>query len=191
MKTGLFFGSFNPVHIGHLAIANYMVEFSDIKQVWFVVSPQNPLKKKRSLLADHHRMALVQRAIEDDGRFRACDVEFKMSQPSYTIDTLTYLREQYPEHEFVIIMGADGLATFHKWKNYKELMRSCQRYIYPRMGLHLDNFQNLENCVYVNAPLMNISSTFIREAIKLGKDVRYFMHAKTYEYLKEMHFYEK
>jgi nicotinate-nucleotide adenylyltransferase len=191
MKIGLFFGSFNPIHIGHLAIANYIVEFTDVSEVWFIVSPQNPFKTKKNLLADYHRIALVRQAIEDDPRFRASDIEFKMPKPSYTIDTLTYLREKYPDKEFVIIMGADGLATFHKWKNYKELIRTCKRYIYPRPGILENNLKNLENAEFVNAPIMNISSTFIRDAIKQGKDVRFFMHAKTYEYLKEMHFYEK
>jgi nicotinate-nucleotide adenylyltransferase len=191
MKTGLFFGSFNPIHIGHLAIANYIVEYTDIEQVWFVVSPQNPLKKKKSLLADYHRMALVRQAIDGDKRFKACDVEFKLPQPSFTIDTLAHLHENYSDREFVILMGADGLPTFHKWKNYKELLRICTRYVYPRPGIETMDLPNTENCVFINAPLIEISSTFIRDSIHDGKDMRYYLNEKSYVYLKEMHFYEK
>jgi nicotinate-nucleotide adenylyltransferase len=190
MKTGLFFGSFNPIHIGHLAIANYAVEYTGLNQVWFVISPQNPLKKKKGLLADYHRLALVREAIDGDARFKACDVEFKMPRPSFTIDTLAYLREQFPDMEFAILMGADGLPVFHKWKNYQELSRVCTRYIYPRPGTDLKGLQNLDNCIFIDAPLMSISSTFIRESIKAGKDMRHFLNEKEYTYLKEMHFYE-
>lgn len=189
MKVGLFFGSFNPIHIGHLAIANYMAVFTDLEQIWFVVSPQNPLKKKKTLLADYHRMALVREAIYDDNRFRACDIEMKLPKPSYTIDTLTYLREQYTNKEFVIVMGSDGLLTFHKWKNYQELIRTTQRYVYPRS--HVDfNKADHQNCVFVDAPLIEISSSFIRNCLKQKKDIRYFLHPKVYQYIKEMHFYE-
>lgn len=191
MKVGLFFGSFNPIHIGHLAIANYVVEYTDLDQLWFVVSPQNPLKKKSSLLADYHRLALVRIAIQDDNRFKASDIEMKLPQPSYTVDTLAYLREQYPEKEFVIIMGADGLETFDKWKNYKYLVANYVRYVYPRPGVNTAEFKNTENCKFVDAPLMDISSTFIREAIKQGKDVRYFLNTKVYQYIDEMNFYKK
>jgi nicotinate-nucleotide adenylyltransferase len=190
-KTGLFFGSFNPIHIGHLALANYMVEFTELEQLWFVVSPQNPLKKKKGLLADYHRLALVRVAIDDDNRFRASDVEFKLPIPSYTIDTLAYLREQYPDREFSIVMGADGLVSFEKWKNYKELIRTTVRYVYPRPGIDIAKLQHTENCIFVDAPQMDISSTFIRESIASGKDVRHFMSDKVYKYLTEMHFYEK
>jgi nicotinate-nucleotide adenylyltransferase len=190
MTTALFFGSFNPIHIGHLAIANYVVEFTDVEQVWFVVSPQNPLKKKKTLLADYHRMALVRQAIDDDIRFKACDIEFKMPQPSYTIDTITYLKEQHPDRTFVLLMGADGLPTFNKWKNYSELTRICKRYVYPRPGYKTEELPYTENCVFVNAPMMEISSTLIRDGIKNGKDMRHFLNANTYKYLNEMHFYE-
>lgn len=191
MKTGLFFGSFNPIHIGHLAIANYIVEFTDLKQLWFVVSPQNPLKKKKGLLEDYHRLNLVKEAIEDDHRFQACDIEFKLPYPSYTIDTLTYLREQYTDRDFAIIMGADGLINFHKWKNYMEIIRSTTRYIYPRSGINISDLDNIENCIFINAPLIEISSTFIRNGIREKKDLRYFMNEKVYKYIKDMHFYEK
>ena len=167
-KTGLFFGSFNPIHIGHLALANYMVEFTDLEQLWFVVSPQNPLKKKKGLLADYHRLALVREAIDDDIRFRACDVEFKLPIPSYTIETLAYLREQYPDREFSIVMGADGLVSFGKWKNYKELIRTTVRYVYPRPNIDISNLQYTENCIFVDAPQIEISSTFEPSRLSLG-----------------------
>ena len=132
MKTGLFFGSFNPIHIGHLAIANYMAAFTDLQQVWFVVSPQNPLKEKESLLADYHRLALVEQAISDNPQYKASSIEFKLPKPSYTINTLTHLKEKYPEREFVLIMGADNLQTLHKWKNYGQILEQYEIYVYPR-----------------------------------------------------------
>jgi nicotinate-nucleotide adenylyltransferase len=190
MKTGLFFGSFNPIHIGHLAIANYVVEFTDIEQVWFVVSPHNPLKKKAGLLADYHRLSLVREAIDEDSRFKVSNIEFKMPQPSYTIDTLAYLQEKYPEREFALIMGSDGLETFHKWKNYEDLMHRYKRYVYPRKGTDINKLKNTENCIFIDAPLMEISSTFIRNSIREGKDIKYFLNEKVYKYIKEMHFYE-
>ncbi len=189
-KIGLFFGSFNPIHIGHLAIANYIVEFTEIEQLWFVISPQNPLKKKKGLLNDYHRLALVREAIAGDLRFKASDVEFKMPQPSYTIDTLAYLQEQFPDKDFAIIMGADGLSTFHKWKNYKELIKNYKRIIYPRPGININGKENTENCIFIDAPLIEISSTFIRESIKNKKDVRHFLNESVYKYVSEMHFYE-
>ena len=131
-KTGLFFGSFNPIHIGHLIIAEYMVEFTDLSQVWFVISPHNPLKKKKTLLADYHRFKLVNIAIEDNSNLRATDIEFKLPKPSYTIDTLTYLHEKYPENEFILIAGTDIFPTFHKWKNYKEILIQYEIYVYNR-----------------------------------------------------------
>ncbi len=190
MKTGLFFGSFNPIHIGHLAIANYMVEFTDLDNIWFVVSPHNPLKQKSTLLSDQHRLQMVRLAIEYDNRFKASNIEFSLPQPSYTINTLTYLKEKYPNHEFVLIMGSDGLTTFNKWKNYKELMTNYQRYIYPRPGTPVELLQNIENGMVVNAPLIEISSTFIREAIAGGKDVRYFLPEKVWQFIYEMNFFK-
>ena len=163
-KTGLFFGSFNPIHHGHLILASYMAEFTDLDEVWFVVSPQNPLKNKESLLADYHRMALVRVAIEDHPKFKASDIEFKMPKPSYTIDTLTWLSEKYPKKDFIIICGTDIFPSFHKWKNY----------------IHL-----------YQAPLLEISSSFIRNGIKAKKDMTFWMPDKVYQYILEMHFYEK
>jgi nicotinate-nucleotide adenylyltransferase len=189
MKIGLFFGSFNPIHIGHLAIANYMLEFTDLQQLWFVISPQNPLKKKATLLEDHKRRTLLEIAIENDDRFRVCDIEFKLSKPSYTVDTLAYLKELYPQHEFVLIMGSDGLATFRKWKNYKMIEDHYTRYVYPRPGFSFDPSLH-PNIRLVDAPQMDISSTFIRKALKSKLDIRHFLPDKVYEYITTMHYYE-
>ncbi len=191
MKTGLYFGSFNPIHIGHMAIANFMIEFSDLEQLWFVVSPHNPLKEKKTLLKDYHRLEMVQRAVEDDDRFRASDIEFKLPTPSYTIDTLVYLEEKNPGREFQLVMGADGLRTFHKWKHKNLIVEKYHRLIYPRPGVDMNAVSILENASVVNAPLMEISSSFIRRAIKEGKDIRHLVPAKAYQYMREMHFYEK
>jgi nicotinate-nucleotide adenylyltransferase len=190
MKVGLFFGSFNPIHIGHLAIAEYIHEYSDINELWFIVSPQNPLKKKSTLLDDHHRLEMVYRAIKDDTRFRVSDIEFKMPRPSYTIDTLTYLKEKHPLNEFVMIMGSDNLKSFSKWKNYESLEENFQRYIYPR---HLSadvNILQMKNAILVNAPKMEISSSFIRDAIKEGKTIKYFLPKEVFQYIDEMNFYK-
>ena len=190
MKTGLYFGSFNPIHIGHMAIANFMIEFSELEQLWFVVSPHNPLKEKKTLLKDYHRLEMVQLAVEDDDRFRASDIEFKLPTPSYTIDTLVYLEEKNPGREFQLVMGADGLRTFHKWKHANLIVEKYHRLIYPRPGVDMDAVSRLPNATVVNAPLMEISSSFIRSAIKDGKDVRHLVPAKAYTYMREMHFYE-
>ncbi|MDF1570500.1 MAG: nicotinate (nicotinamide) nucleotide adenylyltransferase [Bacteroidales bacterium] len=190
-KTGLFFGSFNPIHIGHLAIASYMMEFSDLRELWFVVSPQNPLKEKKTLLADYDRLELTQRAIEDDDRFDVSDIEFRMPRPSYTIDTLTYLSEKHPSREFVLIMGSDGLKHFHRWKNADLIEQHYHRLVYPRPGLSREMIEKQKNVTLMNAPLMEISSSFIRQAISEGKDMRHFLPPKTYTYIREMHFYEQ
>ncbi|MBP1668802.1 MAG: nicotinate-nucleotide adenylyltransferase [Bacteroidetes bacterium] len=189
MKVGLFFGSFNPVHIGHMAIANFMVEFTDLQQLWFIISPHNPLKPKQSLLADYHRRTLMEIAVNNDPRYRVSDIEFSMPQPSYTIDTLAWLKEKYPGTAFVILMGSDGLPTFNKWKNYRLIEEEYQRYIYPRPGFPV-NASEYKNSMQVNAPLMEISSSFIREAIGNGKNMRNFLPPKVYDYIEEMHFYK-
>ncbi len=191
MIIGLYFGSFNPIHIGHLAIANFMVELSELDQLWFVVSPQNPLKEKKSLLQDYHRLEMVRLAVEDDDRFRASDIEFKLPTPSYTIDTLTYLEEKHPGMQFQLVMGADGLRTFHKWKHAELIIEKYHRLIYPRPGTDKETASRLPNATLVNAPMMEISSSFIRQAIKEGKDVRHLVPARAYTYMREMHFYEK
>jgi nicotinate-nucleotide adenylyltransferase len=189
MKTGLFFGSFNPIHIGHMAIANYMVEFTALDQVWFVVSPQNPFKEKKSLLEDYHRYELVIRAIGDDDRFRATNIEFRMPKPSYTIDTLTWLSEKHPGNEFSLLMGSDQLSAFEKWKNHQEITRNYHRYIYPRPGVDHHSLPMMDNASLVPAPMMEISSSFIRQAIKDEKDIRHFLPTLVWEYIQEMNFY--
>lgn len=190
-KVGLFFGSFNPIHNGHLIIANYMLEFSDLEQIFFVVSPQNPFKEKASLLEDYHRLALVKEAIGDTDKYYACDIEFKMPKPSYTIDSLTYLKEKYPEKEFSLLMGSDNLKSFHKWKNSELILNNYALYVYPRPGFNETEVNGDKNITIVEAPLMEISSTFIRKAVKEKKDVRFFMPERVWNYLNEMHFYEK
>jgi len=190
-KTGLLFGSFNPIHNGHLILASYMLEFTDLNEVWLVVSPQNPLKKKNNLLADHHRLALVRLAIEDHPRLKANDIEFKMPKPSYTIDTLTWLSEKYEDHEFILICGTDIFPTFHKWKNFEEILNQYQLYVYPRPGYHLGRYEGNNHIKVFEAPLMEISSSFIRDGIKTRKDMSFWMPEKVYNYIIEMHFYEK
>ena len=190
MKIGLFFGSFNPIHFGHMAIANYMVEYTDIDQLWFIISPQNPFKTKASLLADYHRYELVNRAIGNDTRFRASNIEFKLSKPSYTIDTLTYLIDQYPDKEFFLIIGSDQLPSFEKWKNYDVLLENYSFLVYPRPGTDKHPLLSHPAFHIVDAPNMEISSTFIRQAVKNKKDIRYYMPSAVWEYIQEMHFYE-
>jgi nicotinate-nucleotide adenylyltransferase len=167
-----------------------MVENSDLDQVWFVVSPQNPLKKKKSLLQNHHRLALVKEAIQDDARFRASDVEFSLPQPSYTIHTLTVLAEKYPGKEFALIMGSDNLATLHKWKNYKEIIDHYQLYVYPRPGYNPGDLSKHPNVHLVDAPQMEISASMIREGISKRKDMSYLLPQQVLKYIDEMHFYE-
>ena len=191
MKTGLFFGSFNPIHIGHLAIANYMVEYSDLDELCLVVSPQNPLKKKKTLLNEYDRYQLVELALKNDHKIKPSDIEFRLPKPSYTIDTLTYLSEKHPKNEFVLILGADNLEFFHKWKNYEIILKQYQLYVYPRPNYDLGEFKNHPNVKIINAPMMEISSSFIRNSIKEGKDVRYFLPNTVYEYIRKMHFYKK
>jgi nicotinate-nucleotide adenylyltransferase len=190
-KVGLFFGSFNPIHTGHMIIASYMLEFTDLDDVWMVISPHNPLKEKKSLLADHHRFAMVQIAVEDHPRLRASNIEFKLPQPSYTIDTLAYLEEKYPDNQFVLIAGTDIFPTFHKWKNYEELLKNYRFYIYRRPGYDAGQYAGHPNILLIDAPLMEISSSFIRQAIADGRDIRYLVPDKVYHYIREMHFYEK
>lgn len=196
MKTGLYFGSFNPIHIGHMAIANYIIEYSDLDEIWFVVSPHNPLKKKQTLLDDHHRIRLTEIAIEGEDRFRVSDIETKLPKPSYTIDTLAYLVERFPSAKFSLIMGGDNLLTLHKWKNAVQLVKRFPFYIYPRKETDIQNIPELKEILsladitIVRAPLIEISGTFIRESIKLKKDIRHFLPPGVWQYIIEMHFYE-
>ena len=191
MKIGLFFGSFNPIHIGHLAIANFMAEYSDLEEIWFVVSPHNPLKNKSSLLVDYHRLELVKLSIEGYPQFKASNIEFGLPQPSYTIDTLSYLREKHSNHQFALIVGSDNLKSFTRWKNHELLLQHHELYVYPRPGFK-DEDVTLPGTIHiVPAPLMEVSSSFIRQAIKEKKEIPFFLPTPAYQYIKEMHFYEK
>lgn len=190
-KIGLYFGSFNPIHIGHMAIANYMIEFTDLDELWFVITPQNPFKVNEQLLNDYDRLELLKIAINNDPRFSICDIEFYLPKPSYTIDTLTYLEERYKNRTFVLIMGSDNLPQFHKWKNYKIIEEKYSRYIYPRPGFQDIDLTKHKNIKVFDAPLMDISSTFIREAIKQKKDIRYFLPHGVYEEIDRMNYYRK
>ena len=191
MKIGLFFGTFNPIHIGHLTIANYIAEFSDLDQVWFVVTPHSPFKKKNSLLDDYQRLEMVHLATEDYTKLRPSDIEFKLPQPNYTINTLTYLQEKYTSHEFALIMGEDNLKSFHKWKNYQVILELHDIYVYPRVseGKLETQFDDHERIHHVNAPIMELSSTFIRKAIKKGKNIRPMLPEKVWKFVDEMNFY--
>ena len=192
LKIGLYFGSYNPVHIGHLAIANYMVEYTDIDQLWFIVSPQNPHKKKTNLLDDYQRLEMVYRAVEGDDRLRASNIEFGLPKPSYTINTLAYLNDQHPDYHFQILMGSDNLENFHKWKNYETIIENYGVIVYPRPRFDKSKINMHKNITIAeNAPLMEISSSFIRKAIHEGRDFRHFMPTKSFEYLDEMNFYKK
>ena len=191
MHVGLFFGSFNPIHIGHLALANYMASFTDLKAVWFVVSPHNPLKEKASLLDQNQRLHMVNLAIEDIAFFKSSDIEFKLSQPSYTINTLAHLKEKYPKHTFSLIIGEDNLQSFTKWKNYEEILKNHKLYVYPRPNVLKSELKKHPQIVMTEAPIMEISSTFIRNAIKNSKNISFFMHPKSWQYCEEMSFYKK
>ncbi len=191
MKIGLFFGSFNPVHVGHMVLANYMLEYTDLDKIWFVVSPHNPLKEKSTLLHERQRLQMVTLAIGDNNKMKASNIEFKLPQPSYTINTLTYLKEKYPNNDFALIMGTDNLEGFHKWKNYEEILKNYELYVYPRPDAKGGELLKNKKVKLVNAPLMEISSTAIRNAVKEKKDVRYFVPAEAWEYITESHFYEK
>lgn len=191
MKIGLFFGSFNPIHTGHMIIANHMVEYTDLSQVWMVVSPHNPLKEKASLANDNDRLHLVQLAIGDNPRLRASNVEFSLPVPSYTIDTLTHLREMYPKKEFVLIMGGDNLDSIEKWKNYELLLSDYDIYIYRRPGFENSKHTDNPRIRIVDAPMLDISATFIRNAIRSGKSVRYLVPDAVYDYLENSVMYRK
>lgn len=189
-KTGLFFGSFNPIHNGHLILAKYILNEYDLSEIWFVVSPQNPLKDKKSLLDEHHRLQLVRLAIEDEPKFKASDIEFKLDKPSYTINTLVHLKEKY-NRPFVLLMGADSAASIKKWKNYEAILDQYEIYVYPRPGDDINAIIKHKNLKVISAPQIELSATYIRQAIKVKKDVRFLLSEKVYTYVKDMHFYEK
>ncbi|WP_142784760.1 nicotinate (nicotinamide) nucleotide adenylyltransferase [Changchengzhania lutea] len=192
MKIGLFFGSFNPIHIGHLVIANHLAEYSDLDQIWFVVTPHNPFKKKSSLLDNHQRLEMVYRATKDYTKLKPSNIEFNLPQPNYTIHTLTYLQEKYPKYDFALIMGEDNLKGFHKWKNYELIIENHDLYVYPRISSETiaTRFDGHEKIHHVKAPIMELSSTFIRKSIKEGKNVRPMLPEFVWEYLDEMNFYK-
>lgn len=191
MKIGLYFGTFNPIHIGHLSIANHMVEFSDLDQVWFIVTPHSPFKKKSSLLDNHQRFEMVYQATESYDHLHPNDIEFKLSQPNYTINTLVHLEEKYPKHDFSLIMGEDNLKGFHKWKNYEVILENYNLYVYPRIseGQINTQFDDHDKIHRVKAPIMEISSTFIRKAIKDQKNIRPLLPEAVWKYIDAMNFY--
>ena len=193
-QIGLYFGTFNPIHNGHLTIANHMVEYSDLDEVWFVITPQSPFKKKATLLSDHHRYQLVQIAVEDYPKLKASDIEFKLAQPNYTVTTLAYLSEKYPGQQFHLIMGEDNLNSFHKWKNYETILAHHEIFVYPRVYKNKESgsrFDEHPKVHHVKAPIMEISSTFIRKAIKEKKNIQPLLPCKVWQYLDEMNFYKK
>ena len=193
MKIGLYFGTFNPIHIGHLIIANHMAEYSDLEQIWMVVTPHNPHKQKSTLLDDHHRLEMVFLATEDYPKIKPSDVEFKLPQPNFTVNTLAHLQEKCPQHEFSLIMGEDNLKSLHKWKNYEVILQNHEIYVYPRVSSDLENleFKNHPKIHIINAPIVEISSTFIRKNIKNKKNVVPLLPEKVWEYINHNNFYKK
>ena len=188
MKIGLYFGSFNPIHMGHLIIAQSLFQRGRLDQVWFVVSPQNPLKKQESLAHEQDRLRMVELAIDDNYQFRASDVEFRMPRPSYTIDTLTYLSDKYPQHQFSIFLGSDNLSHFHKWKNHHAILENYPILVYPRPG----EVKTLDHpgVSYMEAPLLDISATFIRQSIQEGLSVRYLLPERVEQYITDKKLYQ-
>ena len=188
MKIGLYFGSFNPMHLGHKIIASYMVEFSNLDKIMFVVSPQNPLKKKQSLLDENQRLMIIRMEVEDNPKLQVSDIEFNMPQPSFTIDTLVRLKEKYPEHDYALIMGSDNLQNLHKWKNYEQILEDYSIYVYPRNAYEIEGDHKNVHLIE-GVPQMEISASFIRKSIKEGKDISCLMPEKAWKYTDEMNFY--
>jgi len=193
MKIGLYFGTFNPIHVGHLIIANHLAENSDIDQVWMVITPHNPLKKKANLLEDYHRLHMVHLATEKFDKIQPSDIEFKLAQPNYTINTLVHLEEKFPNHEFSLIMGEDNLESFNKWKNYEVILANYQIYVYPRISESVipEEFENHPKIKRVEAPIIELSSTFIRNNIKAGKNIQPMLNPKVWDYIDHNLFYKK
>jgi len=189
MKIGLYFGSFNPIHIGHLVIASHVVDNTDVQQVWFVVSPQNPLKKAASLLNEYHRLHLVRLAVDDNQNFRVNDTEFKLPKPSYTVDTVTYLKEKYPQHQFSIILGSDSMQNLHKWKNFQQLTTTNRLIVYTRPDFEATPIPSID-MVLLEAPLLEISATEIRKLIKEGKSARYLVPDKVLTEIEQNGYYK-
>lgn len=193
MKIGLYFGTFNPIHIGHLIIANHFAEYSGLDQIWMVVTPHNPLKDKKTLLDDHQRLQLVYLATEDYPKIKPSDIEFKLSQPNYTVTTLAHLQEKFPKHIFSLIMGEDNLKSLHKWKNYEAILQNHEIYVYPRISSELENsnYKNNPKIHIIDAPIVEISSTFIRENIKNKKNIEPLLPSKVWEYIDHNNFYRR
>lgn len=192
-KVGLFFGSFNPIHVGHLILANYFTEHTDLDEVWFIVSPQNPFKQKQSLLPNYHRLELVYRATQEYTKLKVSDIEFGLPTPSYTSTTLVHLEEKYPEKEFALLIGEDNLSNFNKWRNYDLILDRHYLYVYPRVDVKKipEEFNKHPKIKLVEAPRMELSSSDIRSAIKAGKNIRPLMPPESWQYLDEMNFYKK
>lgn len=186
MEIGLYFGSFNPIHTGHLIIANHVRQQARLGQVWLVVSPQNPLKPSAGLLNEFHRLAMVQLGIDDEPGLKASDIEFRLPRPSYTADTLAYLQEKYPQHQFSVIMGSDSYQNLSKWKNPQYILKHHKVYVYKRPGFEITP---TENVIVLNAPLLEISATHIRELIKNGKSIRYLVPDKVREEIEKNGYY--
>ena len=189
-KVGIYSGSFNPIHHGHVMLANYLVEFSDLDALWFVVTPQNPLKKKDDLLEDDERLKMVQLAVGDDPRFCVSDIEMHLPTPSYTINTLTVLSEQYPDCQFLFICGMDSLQNLKRWREYQKILDNYEILVFPREGYDGGELLDYPSVTVLKTPVLEISSSFIRQCIKEGRDVRHFMPEKAFLYMKENHFYE-
>ncbi len=193
MKIGLYFGTFNPIHVGHLIIANHMAENSDLEQIWLVVTPHNPHKQKSTLLDDYQRLHLVHLATEDYPKIKPSDIEFKLAQPNYTVHTLAHLKDHFPQHEFSLIMGEDNLNSLHKWKNFEYILENHDLYVYPRVSVNEENNDLLNHARVhkVAAPIVEISSTFIRENIKNKKNFRPLLPEKVWEYIDHNNLYKK
>jgi nicotinate-nucleotide adenylyltransferase len=191
MNVGLYFGSFNPIHHGHLIIANYIIQNATLDQVWFIVSPQNPLKSSKGLLNQYHRLFLIQIAIEEEKNLKVSNIEFGLSTPSYTVNTLIHLNEKYPEHKFSVIMGSDSFENITRWKNYKYILDNYPIYIYKRMQHEVTQSFPEANVSVLNAPIIEISATHIRENIKSGKSIRYLVPEKVREEIENNHYYKK
>lgn len=189
-RVGIYSGSFNPIHHGHVMLANYLVEFSDLDELWFVVTPQNPLKKKEDLLDDDERLKMVQQAVDDDPRFLVSDIEMHLPTPSYTINTLTALSEQYPDCQFVFVCGMDSLQNLKRWREYQKILDNYELLVFPREGYDGGDLLDHPAVSVLKTPIIEVSSTFIRQCVKEGRDVRHFMPERAFLYMKERHFYE-
>ena len=196
MKIGLFFGSFNPIHQGHLDIANYMAEFTDLHEIWFIVSPHNPLKEKDTLISDFHRLEMVRRAVAENNRIKKtpielqnADIEFGLAKPSYTINTLNYIKNKFPDNEFILIIGSDNLSQFDKWKCYEQILENYELYVYPRTKSDGGELGKHRNVKLIDAPLIKISSDEIRKLLGEGKDVGNILPPSVFRYIKEMCLY--